>query len=418
MGNWFLPKDTAPKKLQQHLPYFQLYDEYVSAQTTVRDLLCHRVGLGTFSGDIIWYKSKLTAEEIIRRVRYLEPAYGFRAGYGYSNVMYVTAGKIIEEVSGMAWGDFVNTNFFQPLGMNRTISSIGQLESKGNFASPHTLSEEKNQPIEWTDWNSVAPMGGIISSIEDMSKWMIFNLNYGILNGDTLLAPEVFDQLWKPWNSYQVNLTDADSSSHFSGYGLGWGVTDYYGRLRVGHSGGYDGMISYMQLLPEEKLGVIVLTNGLKTPVRAVVNYIIDGYLGLPEKDLSAEYLQKYLENVGLDGRIAEREKSRIEGTEPTLPPDRYTGTYFTEVYGNIYISSENGQLNLQFEHSPALNAKLSHWHYDVWKIEWEKDMAWFDFGTIQFNLTNNLQVKSITFDVPNDDIWFYELKPIKVNQE
>ncbi len=177
-------------KVKKYLPYFELYDPWVSNEVTVRDLLCHRVGLGTFSGDVIWYKSDLTAEEIIRRVRYLPKAFDFRSGYGYSNVMYVTAGELIREITGKTWSENVKERILEPLGMDRTITSPNGLEAKGNFATPHAREHETNIPIAWVDWETVGAMGGIISSIEDVSKWMIFNLDHGIRGDDTLLTKE------------------------------------------------------------------------------------------------------------------------------------------------------------------------------------------------------------------------------------
>src|SRR5688500_15953749 len=174
-------------KVIKYLPYFALYDPWVSQQTTIRDLLCHRVGLRTFSGDIIWYRSTLSTEEIIQRVQYLPKAYDFRAGYGYSNVMYLTAGEVIEKVSGQSWSEYIREHFFKPLGMSRSITAARDLGTKGNFASPHKVVADQHYPMPWEEWATVAAMGGIISSAEDMSQWMIFNLNHGIWKNDTLL---------------------------------------------------------------------------------------------------------------------------------------------------------------------------------------------------------------------------------------
>ena len=155
-------------KVKKHLPYFAVYDPWVSDHVTIRDILSHRVGLGTFSGDNIWYKSELTAEEIIRRIRYVPKAYDFRAGYGYSNLMFITAGEIIETVTGKSWGDNVKERILEPLGMNRTIASIKDLSSKGNYATPHARKDNKNYIIDWTNWDEVAATGGLISSVEDI----------------------------------------------------------------------------------------------------------------------------------------------------------------------------------------------------------------------------------------------------------
>lgn len=404
-------------KVQKHLPYFELYNQYVSSETTIKDLLCHRVGLGTFSGDVMWYKSDLTSEEIIKRMNGLQPAYNFRDGFGYSNLMYITASEVIKTVTGKTWGENVQERILNPVKMERTIYSLKELESKGNFATPHAFEEEKNIPIRYENWEEVAALGGIISSVNDMSKWMIFNMNHGIIGNDTLLTAASRNMLWKMHNSYSVDHTKADDfNTHFRGYGLGWGLADYYGRLRVSHGGGYDGMISSVNMIPDEKLGVMVLTNGMNAPTMAVTYYALNAFLGEKEKDWSTEMLEARKKRSQADTRISSRIEKRVSGTSPSLSPDKYAGTYNSEIYGNIKVKLEGKLLKLEFEHTPDLSATLEHWHYDVWKINWDQTHAWFNFGTVKFNMTNNLEITGMDFDVPNNDIFFEELKPKRVN--
>jgi CubicO group peptidase (beta-lactamase class C family) len=404
-------------KVQKYLPWFELYDSYASRETTIKDLLCHRVGLGTFSGDVIWYKSNLTSEEIIRRLKNLPNQFDFRDGFGYSNVMYITAGEVIKTVTGKTWGQNVQERIFDPLEMDRSIYSLKKLSEKGNFATPHAFQENENIPIPYENWEEVGALGGVISSVNDIGKWMIFNMNNGIINNDTLLSPDSRNMIWRMHNSYNVDLTKPnDFNTHFRGYGLGWGLQDFHGRMRVSHSGGYDGMISSVNMIPDEKLGVVVLTNGMNAPTMAVTYYALDAFLGLNEKDWSAEMLENVKNRQKDDKRISDRMKKRILHTKPTLSPENYAGNYFAAIYGNIEIKLENDKLRLYFEHTPELTATLEHWHYDVWKINWDKTHAWFNFGTLKFNLNNNLDVTGIDFDVPNDDIFFEELQPKRVN--
>lgn len=404
-------------KVQKHLPYFQLKDPFVSNQITIKDLLCHRSGLGTYSGDIIWYKSSLNSEEIIRRLKGIDPKFNFRDGYGYSNVMYITAGEVIKQVTGKTWGENVQERILDPVGMSRTIYSLKKLQKKGNFAIPHALENEKNIPIPHVDWEEIAALGGIFSSTNDMGRWMIFNMNHGITETDTLLTPYSRNMIWKMHNSYTVDRTKTnDTNNHFRGYGLGWGLADYHGRLRVSHGGGYDGMISSVNMIPDEKLGVVVLTNGMKVPTMAVTYYALNAFLGVEEKDWSTEMLEKRNNRDTDDKRISDRKGKRINDTEPSVALEKYAGSYFAEIYGNIEVKLEDDKLRIYFGHTPELSATLEHWHYDVWKINWDKTHAWFSFGTVKFNMTNNLDITGIDFDVPNDDIFFEELKPIRVN--
>lgn len=405
-------------KVKSYLPYFELYDPWVSNEFTIRDLLCHRAGLKTFSGDLIWYRTNLSQEEIIRRAKYLHPAYGFRSGYGYSNIMYITAGEVIKKITGKDWGDVIAQQFFQPLGMSRTISTTKDLDSKGNYATPHALINEAHQPIPWEDWKVVAATGGIISSASDMAQWMIFNLNNGIWKGDTLLSADARNEMWKLHNVFPVNHTDSDNATHIRGYGLGWTINDYYGRLRVGHTGGYSGMLSAVSLVPDEQLGVVVLTNGMKGIYSAVVNYTIDRFLNAPERNWSSELLQQQLKNK--DTRIEQRKKARLENTRPTLSLEEYTGEFWCDAYGKISVKKENESLRIYFEHTPDFSSSLDHWHQDVFQIKWDNAeiLSWFSFGTVRFEMDNNAKVTGIHFDVPNNDFWFEELDAKRISHQ
>ncbi len=406
-------------KVQKHLPYFELYDPWVSSHTTIRDILSHRVGLGTFSGDNIWYKSDLPAEDIIKRVKHVPQAFDFRAGFGYSNLMYITAGEIIETVTGKSWGENVQERILDPLGMDRTISSLNDLDLKGNYATPHARKDDKNYTIPWTKWDNVAATGGLISSVSDVAKWMIFNLNHGINGQDTLLSKATRNRIWTPHNNFTVDHTsENDFNRHFNSYGLGWGLSDYHGRLRVGHTGGYDGMITAITLIPDENLGVVVLTNGTKSPIMAATYYALDKMLGVPtNKDWSAESLKNTNRRIKNDTRIADRKNSRVLNTKPITQAKDFIGAYHSDVYGKISITKKDDALKLEFAHSSFLSATLTHWNYDVWQIHWDHPQAWFSFGTIKIRTNNKLEVTGFDFDVPNDDFFFEELKPYRKNR-
>jgi hypothetical protein len=267
------------------------------------------------------------------------------------------------------------------------------------------------------DWETVGATGGIISSVADVAKWMIFNLDHGIWGDDTLLTKETRNMVWTPHNNFTVDhTTENDFSRHFSAYGLGWGLSDYHGHLRVGHTGAYDGFLTAVTLIPDEKLGVVVLTNGMKSPYMAATYYALDLFLGLESRDWSAQYLGMMNERQEGDARISSRREKRVSGTRPSVDPAEYTGVYLSDIYGEIKISLESDRLRMAFEHSPYLSATLTHWHYDVWEIKWDNKHAWFDFGTVRFNLDNNLEVTGMEFDVPNDDIFFEELKPYRLD--
>ena len=401
-------------KIKKHLTYFEMSDPWVTNEATLRDALSHRIGLTTFGGDLLWYRSNLNAKEIIAHLKYLKPSYSFRAGYGYSNLMYIATGELIEQVTGKTWAENVQSRFFNPLGMTRSIVGTKGVSKMENVATPHLYVDNAHKPMPWEDWSHVAATGGILSSVKDISQWMMFQMNHCIWKNDTLISKSSHNMMWTPHNAFVVDHMSTTKTGDFSTYGLGWGLSEYNGKFRVSHTGGYSGMVSAVAMLPDEHLGVVILTNGIRSVFAPLVNYTFDQFIKAPARDWSKEYLDR--NRAAIDTRIADRMKARVQNTSPSLPQEKYAGEYYTPAYGNITVDSKDGKMKIAFEHSPDLTATLEHWHYDTWKLNWDNPqvIAWFTFGTVKFNADNNGMVTGISFDVPNDDFWFTELDAVK----
>ena len=404
-------------KVQEYIPGFMLYDAYASSEATISDLLCHRGGLGTYSGDVVWYKTDFAANEVVDKIRFVPQKYSFRGGYGYSNLMFITAGEVIREVAGIPWYAYVKKSFLNPLNMDRTITSINELDRMGNFAIPHKPVGEDNLAIEWTNWDNMGAAGGIISSSSDMAKWMIFQLNNGVVDSDTILDPAVQNILWTTHNNYTVSLSakERNPGTKFAGYGLGWGVSDYYGNRMITHGGGYDGMYSQVAMIPELDLGIVILTNtmkGIATPLRY---YIINQFIEMDQRDWSAEALERSKREGRMARTIRELKEARVADTQPSRKESAYAGVYHTDMLGPIHVVFDGSDLFINFENAPELTARLEHWHYDTWQIKWDNVHAWFDFGTVKFQLDGKMNVTGFEFDVPNNDIFFHELDVVKV---
>ena len=245
-------------KVQEFLPYFKLYDSYVSEEFTVRDLLCHRSGLATFSGDLIWYGTHHSSEEVVKRAKFLEPVAGFREAYGYQNIMFIAAGEVIEAVSGMTWEEYIRTNFLEPLGMDRTVLSVRDLENMKNVCAPHNDVDGTNIPIEWINWDNIAAAGSIISCTDDLGKWMRMQLNKGSWNDKTFFEEESSNEMWTTHTSKKLSSFHRTNfpSKHFSAYGLGWDLFNYHGSLIANHGGGYDGFYLSYGFGPRKKIGL------------------------------------------------------------------------------------------------------------------------------------------------------------------
>ncbi len=401
-------------RVQEYLPYFQVYDPSVSYDVRVRDLLCHRVGHGTYSGDLIWYGTPYSREEVVRRARHLPQAFPFRAGYGYSNIMYIAAGEIIEKASGSTWEQLLRDRILAPLAMDRTVLSVSAVQRETNVATPHGLADGALQTYPWYEWDSTVPAGGIISCVSDLSSWLRLMLNRGVWRSDTLFTDRQSRIMWTPHTNFVVSQRGRDQEPHtnFSGYGLGWSLQDYDGHLVASHGGGYDGMFSRTLLVPDMNLGVVVLTNSMTGAAGAVTRMVLDAYLGKSDRDYVSETLDRA--HRSREREVADRRRTdslRVRGTKPSFPLSRYAGTYGGPMYGDATVTVENGKLVLRLLPNPDLIADLSHWHYDVFEARWRTDFAWFGRGTVRFVMDESAAISELRIVVPNDDFWFEELE-------
>lgn len=355
-----------------HVPAFALWDPWVTREFTIRDLLSHRSGLGR-RGDANWYATDFDRDEIVRRIRYLEPNSSFRSAYGYQNTMFLVAGEVTDAVAGTTWDEWIARRIFRPLGMTRSNTSVTALDGMANVASPHAVLADRPRTIPYRDIDNIAPAGSINSSVLEMTYWMRMMLNDGEYADARILSPEVVRTVWTPHaiTGGGVPTSETFPTTHFSTYGLGWGLRDYAGHFLATHTGGIDGMLSQVALLPEEELGIVVLTNTSPNSAYNAITYpIIDGYLGRPERDWNAVFLDQARRGEEQAAkRRAEREQSRVSGTSPTLPLAEYAGTYENPMYGELCVALEDGDLVVR-RHT-AFVGSAEHWHYDMFVIHW-----------------------------------------------
>ncbi|MBN1222284.1 MAG: serine hydrolase [Candidatus Aminicenantes bacterium] len=364
-----------------HLKGFQLYDPYVTREITVRDLLCHRSGLGR-RGDALWYGQDFSREEIIRRVRFLKPNSSFRSQFGYQNIMFLTAGQLIPAITGKSWDDFIKERIFKPLAMNRSNTSPKDLVGVDNVATPHTKKNGQGIAIPYRNIDNIAPAGSINSSVAEMTHWHRFLLGKGKYEGKQVLDSSILQETFNP----NIVMTAGPErqkmypSNHFQAYGMGWVLEDYRGRLIIWHNGGIDGMLSQQGILPEENLGIVVLTNNDRNRLDAALFYrIVDAFLGDPVKDWSAAIMEQVKEGqIRAEKMRKEIEESRILNTKPSLEAVGYCGRYEHEMYGTAEVKLEDGKLILYYNSKPM--GVLDHWHYDTFRVNPKP------FGTHHFN--------------------------------
>lgn len=388
-----------------YLREFQMYDPYVTREIAIRDLLTHRSGLPTYGGDHLWIGSTLSREEIISRLRYLRPTASFRTKFQYQNLMFLVAGQIIPEISGKSWDESIKERLFKPLGMNQSNISIRELKKMANVATPHEAVKGKIVPIVYDNVDSVAPAGGINSNVVEMSRWMRLNLNNGTFEGKQILSPEIMREMHSIQFPLRVSPSrEKEFGTRFAGYGLGWGISDYKGHKMISHGGGLSGMISYQALIPEKNLGVIVCTNFAPNNLASALTYkILDGLLGEPERDWSAEFLKRKKEAAEKKKKDEEElQIKRVKGTRPFLKLKEYTGKYFDKLSGEAEVRIEDNRL--VFDYNPRHVGDLEHWHYDTFRVHWRHpifDMPEKSFLTFYLDEAGKAAKLKVTFYDP-----------------
>jgi CubicO group peptidase (beta-lactamase class C family) len=322
----------------------------------------------------------------------------------------------VHAVTGEPWERFVRTRILEPLGMRRTMFSTDDLTARANVATPHGTWRGTLRAFPWMTWEGAVAAGGIVSSAAEMSEWMQLHLRRGRLrDGTTLFQPAQSSTMWSMHTPVTISSASAElyPMTNFRGYGLGWALSDYRGRMVAAHGGAYDGMYSRVALVPSEGLGVVVLTNSMTGVPVAIANHVLDAFLGADEAvGWSAVLLAREREAIAREaGRRAEAVRQTLSGTTPSLALEAYARTYGSALYGDAHVSLENGRLVLRLVPAPELVADLEHLQQDTFVIRWRRPFPWFDEGTARFVLSGEGVIEQLRLDVPNEDFWFEELE-------
>ena len=353
-------------KVTRFIPELQLADPWATRELTIRDLLTHRTGLpGT---DLFWASNwRYSPADIIHRLRYITPSASFRSEWQYQNVMYALGGTIIERVSGMPWDAFIRARIFKPLGMNETEALVSQIVGKPNVAVPHALSGDSVRVVPIRSTDLVASAGSVWSSVSDMSKWMRFVLDSGRVGSTRLIKAETFreivtPQIQAPMDEYPaLQLAKPD----FFSYGFGWFIQDYRGQHVWMHTGSINGLCALIGLMPNEKLGVYVLENLDHAEIRHGLMYsVFDLYNGGKGRDWSADLKPLFERRPSLAGNAGAQRTT----SAPSLPLERYAGTYVDSAYGEIRVTFENGALRAAVVTDPP--AALQPFNMEVFRTQ------------------------------------------------
>jgi CubicO group peptidase (beta-lactamase class C family) len=383
------------------IPKFRLYNPYVTQEFTIIDLLTHRSGLGLGAGDLMIFpgSSDFTIDDLIHNLRYLKPVSSFRSKYDYDNLMYIVAGEIVARVSGMSWEEFVENRIMKPLGMNHSAGSFNRLKDKSNIAAPHAVVEGEIQVIDRYDLQLTGPAGGIYTNIDDLSKWVLMQLNRGKFSKDPsrrLFSEKNHSQMWTPQTILPLRSGE-QYKTHFNTYGLGWRLCDVKGYKQISHTGGLPGMVTQVTLIPELKLGIIVFTNQQSgAAFTSITNQIKDSYLGIADTDRIWENLKKVQSSRKFADKILKKVWDEVKSQQKTaqqqhVSPNLYIGTYRDNWFGRIIISKDRGKLRFTSLRSPKLTGKLLLYKGNAFIVKWDDRRLEADaFVLFELNFNGN----------------------------
>lgn len=373
-------------RVVDRLPGFQMSDPVVTHEMRVRDLLVHRSGLGLGAGDLLyWPPTDYSTAEVVRRLRFVPLSTSFRSAYAYDNILYAVAGEVIAAVSGQPWKEFVRTRIFAPVGMTEVKLSASEVGPSDNAATGHASIDFKAiGPVPPMSWDNNAPAGAIITNVSEMAKWLRVQLAGGRLaDGADGKERRLFSvarqrEMWSVVTPMPIRPRTgalAATQPNFSGYGLGWDLSDYRGRKIVSHTGGWPGQVSKVVLVPELKVGLVVLTNQESGEAfQAVSLRILDAFLEAPVTDWVAAYAEAHRKALArADDSWAKHVAARAKDAPPSLPLARYAGTYRDVWYGDVVIAEAAGKLVLRFTHTPLLTGELEPWQHDTFIVRWRE---------------------------------------------
>ncbi len=400
-----------------HIPEFRMYNDYVTNNFNIVDLLTHRSGLGLGAGDLMFFPdgADYTITDVVGSFQYQRPVSAFRTKYDYDNLLYIVAGEVVVRASGKSWVDFVQSEIMDPLGMDRSVPTSSKLPENANLALPHNSEGEKIQQLTTYDNDLVGAAGGIFASVDDLSKWMLVQLNGGRYGTD--LSKELFSerqqrQMWRPHTNISFTTKpDPRTKQHFMAYGLGWRIADRQGKIVISHTGGLPGMLSKTILVPELDLGIVVLTNSSPGgyAYSSVPEMILDSYLDIEKRD----WIKTMADRAKASGQESDSVTTKVWETvaknkNKAIDLSPFIGTYRDNWFGEVEISKKDGTLWFTSKHSPKLNGPMFHYKATTFAVKWKyPDMSADAFAT--FDLDENgkgigIRMKGIS---PNIDFSF-----------
>ncbi|HET8554399.1 MAG TPA: serine hydrolase domain-containing protein [Rhodanobacteraceae bacterium] len=386
--------------VRQHLPSFGMYDPWVTKHMQVGDLLSHHSGLRGFEGDLmLWpHPSHFTPKDVVKALRYLKPAYSFRAGYAYDNVLFVTAGQLASVVGGDSYAALLRREVFEPLGMDRCQIGTWNRDKVGNVARAHVMHDGHYVPVSVSgsieNATTMDAAGGVSCSLNNMLIWA---KNWLAPTPQQLqwLSPVQREAEWTPQTPVPISQRRrAWDGTRFFTNAYGWRVSDADGEMTVWHTGVLQGMRAAIMLLPYRRSGFVVLTNSSADDALTVLDEVLVKHFTAPDKALTvAEYAADLARYIKHDSAPVPDTSSRQPATSTELTSQ--LGVWKDPWFGEVRICARHDGVRFASAMSPLLSGKVMR----VGKrylVQWDHGDpdAWLEFpihtgGTLYMNLVD-----------------------------
>ncbi|HJS80230.1 MAG TPA: serine hydrolase [Vitreimonas sp.] len=421
----------------EHIPYFEMYDPWVTREMTVRDLLVHRSGLGLGAGDLMFVpRSSRSREDTVRALRHIRPATSFRSGYAYDNVLYAVAGQLIEEVTGKTWERFMREDVLVPAGMRTATSDRVERRRTRNRAWPHgrrdgpmhgmgtqeVMDDSGRAEFDPELGANAAPAGGVAASANDMARWIQIQLARGATpEGGRLFSEAQSREMWTPRIHVpfgQAPPPVAASTPQFNSYALGWTERDYQGHRLMMHTGAVFGAQAVLILIPERNVGFSIAINSEDGEAALGVAYeLLDHYLGRPYYNWG-EAWQTFVQQRDQRAVAALQQQTASPApSQPSLPLERYAGNYADAWYGPITVTHEDGKLMMNFTLTPGMTGELTHFQYDTFRVDWRDRLIEPAYVTFALDAEGKIDRASMRAVSPLADFSFdyqdLDLRPV-----
>ncbi len=378
--------------VRSYLPWFRLHDDVATLRITPRDHVTHRSGLPR--RDLVWYNnSSSTREDLVRRIAYLPLSKDIRTTFQYNNLMFLTAGFLVGELTKSTWETGLQQLVLDPLGTSRTNFSVTQSQLDADHALPYRTSGDTITRIPFRDISLMGPAGSINSSAEDMLRCLNLHLAGGKRGDIRVIQANTLRDMYRPHTP--ISGLGDDPELGPQSYALGWFVDTYRGQYRVQHGGNIDGFTASVQMLPARNIGLVVLVNQNGSALGELISrHVMDRLLGGETRDWSGEgIVRRNAAALVARSALSPATVARVSGTTPVHALSKYVGAYADSGYGTLNIFVERDTLRVTYN---GITAQLAHWHYETFSGLRNPDDPTFENQQLSFRTGSDGRVDGL----------------------